>query len=237
MPQKSLFLALLMALLIVPATVQASVSTFDSSRDGFSATYYNVSSNSFTENTNIWSSTGGNSGGYISGSLFNDVTKGFYGFSNYTSAKYGNLTGQTLTTDFKIDGAVAAPAGYSVRFYIGSYTSGYNYWVTKDAYAWNPNSDTSWTTHTVSMDSSNWVAWPNQNAGSMTWAQILASYNDIGLVFADGSGNFTNNNYLSFKGSGTIGIDNFGAVPLPPAVWLLGSGLIGLVAMRRRFKK
>lgn len=30
--------------------------------------------------------------------------------------------------------------------------------------------------------------------------------------------------------------DHVGAVPIPAAVWLLGSGFIGLVAVRRRFK-
>jgi len=39
---------------------------------------------------------------------------------------------------------------------------------------------------------------------------------------------------------GAYGIDAFvdtAVVPIPPAVWLLGSGLVGLIGLRRRFKK
>jgi hypothetical protein len=32
-------------------------------------------------------------------------------------------------------------------------------------------------------------------------------------------------------------IDNFRVVPIPGAVWLLGSGLVGLVVIRRKFGK
>ncbi|MCE5262202.1 MAG: VPLPA-CTERM sorting domain-containing protein [Deltaproteobacteria bacterium] len=37
--------------------------------------------------------------------------------------------------------------------------------------------------------------------------------------------------------SGAVGDVNLNPVPIPAAVWLLGSGLLGLVAIRRRFKK
>jgi hypothetical protein len=48
---------------------------------------------------------------------------------------------------------------------------------------------------------------------------------------------FANVDKLNFTSNGYYLLDNFTAVPLPPAVWLLGSGLIGLVAVRRRMKK
>lgn len=42
---------------------------------------------------------------------------------------------------------------------------------------------------------------------------------------------------LSTQPTGLGGTITVNAVPIPAAAWLLGSGLIGLVALRRRFKK
>ncbi len=40
-----------------------------------------------------------------------------------------------------------------------------------------------------------------------------------------------------FFGQGTLGFDPINEVPIPGAIWLLGSGLVGLVGLRRRFRK
>ena len=42
----------------------------------------------------------------------------------------------------------------------------------------------------------------------------------------------------AFDGADSIGIDNFtiDSVPLPAAVWLFGSGLLGLIGIARRKK-
>ena len=47
--------------------------------------------------------------------------------------------------------------------------------------------------------------------------------------------------HLSFAtgtiGKGTFYVDNVSAVPIPGSLLLLGSGIAGLMAIRRRFKK
>jgi hypothetical protein len=60
--------------------------------------------------------------------------------------------------------------------------------------------------------------------------------------FTNGDQNQTNTGDVGPEGEGPYALavheGNIGApVPIPGAVWLLGSGLVGLVAIRRRFKK
>ena len=58
----------------------------------------------------------------------------------------------------------------------------------------------------------------------LEWAAILA---DVTLIAI---------NTDAFDGADTIGVDNFAisSVPVPAAVWLFGSGLIGLIGLSRR---
>jgi hypothetical protein len=183
-----------------------------------------------------WSWTGGNPDGHVSGALDSDATR-LYGIqAPFGTGAFGNLTGQTLTVDYRIDGWVSGPQGARVRFYIGYFDEQSRYWVSNDTFSWDPNADTSWTTHQIQLLESNFTLWPNQNSGDMTFQEVLLRYNDIGLVFADG---FTDNRTLGFSGSGTIHVDNFGVspVPIPGALWLLGSGLLGLAGLRRKLGK
>jgi hypothetical protein len=53
----------------------------------------------------------------------------------------------------------------------------------------------------------------------------LSSFKDFGTLYAASQGGA-----FSVTGDGTVT-----ATPVPPSVWLLGSGLIGLVGLRRRF--
>ncbi|MGA2060352.1 MAG: PEP-CTERM sorting domain-containing protein [Thermoguttaceae bacterium] len=179
-----------------------------------------------------WNGSDGNLPGCISGVLSSSSSNLLYGFQPTVLTPYGDLTGMTMTADFKTDGSVTGPEGAKVRFYVGGWSGGSNYYVSNDTYSWDPNGDTSWTTHQVALDAANFEVWPNQNAGSETFAQIIAAPDDIGLVFADG---FTNNANLGFTGSGTISVDNFGTVvPEPGTLTLLSLAGLAMIWIRRR---
>jgi hypothetical protein len=225
---------ILAALLLFAPTAEAYIETFSSNNAGWLNVTVDNGGNT-PSSASLWSATDGHPGGYVYGPV-DDGSDGtrLYGIqAPFDTDVFGNLTGQTLTVDYRIEGTVTGPTDARVRFYFGYFDGQKRYWVSNDAYSWTPNSDTSWTTHTVPLVEANFIFWPNQNQGDLTFAQVLSSYNDIGLVFADG---FTNNQTLGFSGSGTIHVDNFSAVPIPGAIWLLFSGLVGLVGLRRKFQ-
>jgi hypothetical protein len=233
--KKMMVVLLLVCGLCNIANATLYVETFSSNNAGWEAVRVN-DSGAITTPDAIYSSSGGNLGGYISGSLGSDQPR-LYGFQPSQTSLWGDITGDILTTDFKIEGTVAGPVGAEVRFYVGTYTGGYNYFVTNDTYSWNPNNDASWTTHQVSLLAENFIEWPNQAANNKTFAQIIAAPQDIGVVF---SGNFTSNTTLGFTGSGRLMLDNFGAVyehvgtiPEPATVGLLGFGALVLLRKRR----
>jgi hypothetical protein len=234
---KLLVVLALGAFICLPGMANAYfIETFDSNNSGFNTA--TISNGGLNPDTSaLWTSSGGNPDGHIYAGVDNTANRR-YAFAQYpTTAIYGDLNGAYLTTDFKIEGTITSTSPL-VRFYVGSYTGGNKYYMSNDAFSWDPNNDTSWTAHSIQVLASNFIEWPNQNTGSQTFAQVMADYDDIGLVFADGAANFGNNAYLGFSSSGgaTLRVDNFGssAVPLPGAVLLLGAGLSRLAVYARR---
>jgi hypothetical protein len=223
--------------IIANANAALYVETFSSNNAGWEAARVN-DDGSQTYPAATYNNAGGNPGGYISGSLSSDQPRLYTLDCSYQTSPWGNMTGETLTVDFKIDGTVTGPAGAMVRFYVGTYTGGYNYFVTNDTYSWNPNNDTSWTTHQVALLAANFEEWPNQAAHTMTFDQVIAAPQDMGLVFA---GNLTSNTTLGFTGSGTtLMLDNFGTVstvPEPATIGLLGLGSLALFGAPARIKR
>lgn len=206
--KKFLYLCLSLALVFtVTSTAAAYVETFDANSDSFNYGY----GSSFTLGTTNWVSPGGNPGGYISG-----ISSNLYAVWTYTTSPYGDMTGQTMTIDTKITDSETG----SAQFYVGR---GGSYFVGS---AWSISGDSSWTTHTDSTAS--FTTWTGVNDGVYTLAQILQAPTDIGIFFGG----------AVLSGTGSFEVDNFGAgaVPIPGAIWLLGSGLFGIVGIRRKFK-
>jgi hypothetical protein len=225
-------------LFVYTVCVQAGyLENFDNSDAGWRAATIN---NGGVVRLNVvdYHNTGGNTGGYISYQADNPGNR-LYGFEPADLSVFGDLNGENLSVDYKIDGEVTTPDNAMVRFYLGSRNGGSNYFVSNDAYSFSPNVSGGWQNFSVDLFENNFIRWPNQDANNKTFREVLSGIEDIGLVF---SGNFTSNRTLGVSGrrNTIIGIDNFSvsgggsSVPEPATVLLLGiSGLV-LVQGKRK---
>ncbi len=228
-------LVLLLVGMVVSPAPAAYIETFDSSNAGW---YYGTINNAGDVTTGVaaWQQTGGN--GYIVQGA-SEATNRLYGYQAKNAAIFGELSGMILTVDLQLTGSIAQYEGADpmVRFYIGSLideTS--NYFVSNDLVSWNPNRFTGWQSHKVTLSEENFLRWPNADTGDKTFAQVIATVTDIGLIFTHSSTTFNNFASLGFYGDGAaVAIDNFGTVvPLPTAILLLGAGLVRLALYKRR---
>ena len=234
--EKTLRVAVALVLLAVVNTTAAGyIETFDSDNAGWSA--FDVNDNGvFMVGDSMYNSSGGNPSGYMSATVDNSpdrliLLRTMTGLSNF-----GDMTGLTLTVDYKIDGEVTGPDGAMVHFFVGTYAdSNNNYFVSKDSYSWNPNGETEWTAHQVLLTAENFFLWPNDTANNKTFEEVIAAPEDIGVGFI-GSGDLTDNanwGFSSNSNGATISIDNFGTIPEPATIALLGLGAMALLRKRR----
>lgn len=232
-----IFAATLLAMIVLLVSpAHAYMETFETGNPGWYTYYIDNMGYPWGEQS-TFNATGGNPGGNISANVYNNMNKRLYSF-DINGALFGDLTGETLKVDYKITGTVTGPGSDGkVRFYIGSDSS--NYFVSTDAYSWDPNAGAGWMTYEISVTSSAFSPWPGQT-GTKSFEEVAAHPAWIGLVFTDGGFNTLG---LVSTGGAVIEIDNFGtppppsAVPVPGAIWLLGSGLVGLVGLKGRIRR
>ena len=181
----------------------AFVETFDSDSANWNYGY----GTGFAIGTTTWNASGGNPDGHISGASAN-----LYAIWTYDTAAYGDMTGLTMTIDTKITDAEVGTA----QFYVGK---GNTYYING---TWSLGGDTAWATHQTTLDAAHFTIWTQGGAGNDTLANVLAAPDDIGIFFG---GNLV-------SGSGVVLVDNFGTIPEPATMLLLGLG--GLLIRRKK---
>lgn len=219
------------------------VQTFDLGRENFQAWTVNDSGDSALLSPTWHASGGSGGGGYIS-SPINASSNRLYDLQPADARAFGDITGLVLTADTKLQGSIDAPAGAMVRFYVGSSAAGSYYFVSTDAFSWDPNADRAWTTHQVALIAQNFARWTNSDTGTMTFQQVLSQVDDIGIVFTSSLGSIGDNSSLGFssRNGATFNLDNFGTVgsyssnvPEPTTLSLLAFG--ALLLRRRRDRR
>jgi len=89
-----------------------------------------------------------------------------------------------------------------------------------------------WQTVSFSVTPADWVG--AGGGGATAGTDINATLSNVALFRIYSNPDLTD--YRGEKITGTLGVDNITAVPLPAAVWLFGSGLLGLIGIAKRKK-
>ncbi|OQY06573.1 MAG: hypothetical protein B6I25_03665 [Planctomycetales bacterium 4572_13] len=151
---------------------------------------------STTSGNKLWRNGGGNPGAHLSGSSNN-----LYKMWTHDTESYGGITGATMTVDTKIKGVDVTGAA---QLYIGRENT---YYVSS---AWNIALDIDWTTH--QFNTADFTLWPS--GGNELLGFVTEIPDEVGVFFGT---EFA-------RGNGKINIDNFGFIPEPATLLLLGMG-------------
>jgi hypothetical protein len=191
----------------------AAMSTFDSGLDGW------ISNTPALIN---WASSGGNPDGYV---RFRDEI----GALTYISAPakfLGDWSALDGAGAIKFDHRIFDMGGGLQEFLpyrIDIFGSGgaAAYWEGA-----NPIGANIWETVVAPLNASDWTI------SSGSWSDLLSDVTELHIQIEQ----VDNTNSKASKVE-IAGIDNVNLVPIPGAMWLLGSGLIGLLVIRRKQRK
>ncbi|MEA2107911.1 MAG: PEP-CTERM sorting domain-containing protein [Pseudomonadota bacterium] len=259
------------ALALFAGLANATPFTYDTDNQGWQQSYIGRPSGStydtlYPRQAADWTDTEGNPAGSIFQTA-DGINQRAYWLGYIEDNSLGDLTGMRLQTDIRstnnwqtiANGASGDDGNVYARWVIandvstGTETS-YNMFISNRAASIDVNQLNGWETHSVALEESNFLRWPNYDADTQTFADLLSDYDSIGLYLFSGTdtisnidggtGTWDNNRLLHYgayndSGTATWGLDNFQAAPVPePAtILLLGIGLLGLVGYSRKRKK
>jgi hypothetical protein len=165
-----------------------------------------------------------------------------HAFADYYTFSYvdgafsasGTLITAPGAEPFTVTGGTLNTAGFTATLYTGAGT------VPAGTYATSP-AGAFYYDNTLAPSSASILT----NPGLLFTVGSLGTpgYNEINIFGNGGANNYSYyegtaaGNYPVIYNGGTFTVTGASSVPVPPAAWLLGSGLLGLIGVRRRLKK
>jgi hypothetical protein len=216
--KKYLFIIFSLLLLTVGPASAAVVSTFDGSDlDGWSVTPGDGSGFTLT-NPGSGGNTGGSADGYA---LLTDTESGGSGGLAVAPVKFlGDLTGyDSISWDALLPSAWSPMNALKlVKLKISSDTT---------EYLFSPTGGTAGVWESWQAPLSNGPGWSRIGGGGESLAEVLADVSELAFILE----------VTTWTGL-EAGLDNvrLNPIPVPAALWLFGSGLLGLIGIARRRK-
>jgi hypothetical protein len=204
---------------------------FDADNEGWQSCYVGISGASYeTLYPNVpalWNPTGGDPDGHIYQTVSDDRNQRAYWFG-YIGANgfMGNLDGQIIqtnvystgnwTTISRDNGGVGGDDGnVYARWVISREVSGaYGMYISKQSVSLDMNTFAGWEAFTVDVNAGNFLRWPNSDDPSISWAEVMAEYNQIGLYIFSGTDDMTDVNgggTTWFNDGGISRVQHYGA--------------------------